>query len=80
MIAIRAKMEVLQVVKNGDAAETVTLTCVAKAEYPEDGSDADNSFALFAPTGQFWLSVTNPAAVGQFKEGDVVTIDINSAS
>lgn len=52
------------------------LSCVAKnGAYPEDGSDEDNTFAKFSPSGVLDMQIANPDLLGKFKVGDTFYVD-----
>jgi hypothetical protein len=60
--------------------ETLYFNPVARdASYPADGSDEDNTYARFSPSGQFTLTVQNPALVGKFEVGEVYYVDFHLA-
>lgn len=72
-VSMIAKMAVTHVKGAGfdangkPAHETVTFRAVAKPEgYPEDGSDEDNTFAKFTPSGTIELVIANPDLIGKF--------------
>lgn len=48
--------------------------------YPADGTDEDNSFALFTPSLDMNMQITNPALVGKFKVGDTFYVDFIPAT
>jgi hypothetical protein len=61
-----------------DMAPTQTITAhpVSKCDgYPADGSDENNTFAKWSPSGEFKLSITNPALSNKIQEGDVFYVD-----
>ncbi len=71
MTTMRAKVYVTSVTKNLGDAETVKFHPVRKSGgYPEDGSDEDNTYAKFSPSGEFSLMIANPALIGKFAPGD----------
>lgn len=43
--------------------------------YPADGSDEDNTFAKFSPSGSLELLIANPALIGTFTPGDAYYLD-----
>lgn len=47
--------------------------------YPADGSDEDNTFALFTPSAEMSMTITNPALIGKFAEGQKFYVDFTSA-
>jgi hypothetical protein len=60
--------------------ETLTMAPVCKnGAYPQDGSDEDNSFAMWTPSGSITLLVNNPALWGKFKQGDKMYVDFSPA-
>lgn len=73
---MRAKMKVGHVFSLGDTHENLTFFCVSKSgAYPEDGSDEDNTFAKFSPSGKLELTVANPALLGKFPVGSTFYVD-----
>lgn len=84
MTAMRAKMRINSVKKNEDAEgkttqETLSFSCVAASNYPEDGSDENNTFAKLSPSGSLSLTVANPALFGKFDEGEEYYLDFTRA-
>ncbi len=71
MTLMRAKMRVTNVQalsdENGNVRqEHLTLVPVGKSNgYPPDGSDEDNTFARWTPSGELKLTVQNPALLGK---------------
>lgn len=47
--------------------------------YPADGSNEDNVFALWTPTGELRMTITNPALFGKFAIGDTYYIEFAKA-
>lgn len=43
--------------------------------YPSDGSDEDNTYAKFSPSGKLELTVANPALLGKYAVGDTFYLD-----
>jgi hypothetical protein len=75
MKPMRAKMRVESVTPIGNT-EQVNFRCVAKSTaYPEDGSDEDNTFAKFSPSGSAGIQIANPALIGQYAVGDTYYVD-----
>lgn len=78
---MRAKMKVVSVTKHEGGSETVEFTCVSKSTaYPADGSDEDNSFALWSPSGSAKIQITNPALHGKLVPGKKFYIDFTEAT
>jgi len=73
---MRAKVKITGIEKQGDTQEKLTFSFPAKdGGYPADGSDEDQQFAKFSPSGSLSLTVANPALLGKFKEGDKFYLD-----
>ncbi len=80
MTAMRAKMRVSQVVSHGPTTETLHFNAVAKNDgYPADGSDENNSFAMWTPSAELSMTVTNPALIGKFQPGQTFYVDFSEA-
>ena len=61
-------------------SEVLTMAPVCKAgDYPEDGSDEDNSYARWSPAGSLSLTIANPNLFGKFKIGDKFYLDFTPA-
>lgn len=80
MPKMRAKVRVTGIQKypeEGQASqETLTFNFPAKdGAYPSDGSDEDQQFARFSPSGSLSLTIANPALIGQFAVGDTFYLD-----
>lgn len=57
-------------------SDLVKMRPVSKSGgYPADGSDEDNTFAKFSPSGLLELQVANPALIGTFTPGDTYYLD-----
>jgi hypothetical protein len=79
---MRAKMRVAGVQKfpNSDQ-ETLKFYAVSKSDgYPADGSDEDNSYARWSPSGELSLTVANPSLYGKFAVGDTFYLDFTRAT
>lgn len=72
---MRAKVKITTVEKQGEQ-EKLTFNFPAKdGVYPADGSDEDQQFARYSPSGALTLTVANPNLVGKFAEGDKFYLD-----
>lgn len=77
---MRAKFVVTSVTKNADDTENVAFSAVAKNEqYPEDGSDEDNTFARFSPSASLLIWIANPGLRGKFTVGQKFYADFTPA-
>lgn len=82
---MRAKVRVSGIVRYPDdgspvTQETVTFTAVSKsAGYPADGSDEDNTYARYTPSGEIRLAIQNPALIGKFAIDDRFYVDFSPA-
>jgi hypothetical protein len=82
MATMRAKMRLNYIEKrNIDVGqETLYFNAVARSDrYPDDGSDENNTYARFSPSGMLSLTVANPALLGKFAEGDEYYLDFTKA-
>lgn len=80
MTKMRAKVRVTGIrpyPEDGDATqETLTFNFPAKdGAYPADGSDEDQQFARWSPSGSLELTVANPNLIGKFALGDTFYLD-----
>lgn len=84
---MRAKMRVNQINTNRvgfDAKdpinnERVSFIAVGKnGNYPEDGSDENNTYASWTPNGECVLVIANPALFGKFAEGQEFYLDFTA--
>lgn len=68
--------------KTGDASqETVVMYAVSRSgNYPADGSDENNTYAKFSPSGRLELTIANPELMGQFTVGEEYYLDFTLAS
>jgi len=80
MASMRAKMRINRIEKQGENYETLHLNAVARnSGYPEDGSDENNTFSKFTPVATLSISITNPALIGKFAEGEEYYLDFTKA-
>lgn len=85
-VVMRAKFQVstVHVYKNPDGttqSELVHMHAVARSSaYPDDGSDEDNTYARWSPSGSLTLSIANPALFGRYKAGDKTYMDFTPAA
>ncbi len=79
MPAMRAKVR-LNRIEQYTASERLVFNPVSRSDsYPEDGSDEDNTFAKFSPSGEFSLTVANPELIGKFKVNETYYVDFSPA-
>ncbi|TSD89073.1 hypothetical protein FFK22_008820 [Mycobacterium sp. KBS0706] len=80
MSAMRAKMKIARVEKHSSECETLHFHAVCRSDgYPADGSDENNTYAKFSPSGTLSLTVANPALIGKFAEGEEYYLDFTKA-
>lgn len=81
MTAMRAKMKINHIDKRNreHGQETLYFNPVAASRYPDDGSDENNTYAKYSPSGMLSLTIANPALLGQFSEGDEYYLDFTKA-
>lgn len=76
---MRAKMKLTMVTRH-ENIETLQFNAVGpKGNYPSDGSDENNTYAKFTPSGELKLTVTNPDLLGIFNLGDTYYLDFTPA-
>lgn len=78
MPTMRAKFEVNKVERFA-TIDRVFLNAVAAKSYPADGSDEDNTYAKFSPSGTLELSIANPALLGVIEPGKKFYLDFTPA-
>jgi hypothetical protein len=72
---MRAKFTIISIEKF-PTTEILRMRPVCKpGGYPADGSDEDNTFAKFSPSGALELQIANPALIGTFAPGDTYYLD-----
>ena len=73
---MRAKMKVASINYHSDSCETLEFHAVCKNDgYPSDGSDENNTYALWTPTADLKMCITNPALTGKFEVGQEFYVD-----
>jgi hypothetical protein len=76
---MRAKMQVNKIERFA-GQDRITCNAVCRnSAYPADGSDEDNTYAKFSPTGELTLTIANPALVGIIEPGQKFYLDFTSA-
>ena len=75
---MRAKM-IIETVTKGNGYEVLKMRAVAKNEYPEGGSDENNTFALFTPSASLEMHISNPALHGKFLPNEEYYVDFTLA-
>jgi hypothetical protein len=79
MTMMRAKMKVSRV-ENNETYEKLDFTAVCKNDgYPSDGSDENNTFALWTPSANLDMTINNPALFGKFAVGQEFYLDFTLA-
>ncbi len=80
MAKMRAKMYLHTIVPFSPESEQLCFYAVGPStDYPEDGSDENNTYAKFSPLADLKITVCNPALIGQFKVGDTFYVDFTEA-
>lgn len=77
---MRAKMKVTRTEAHNPTSETITMTPVSADKYPDDGSDENNTYAKFTPSGSLSLTIANPALLGKFEIGQVYYLDFTKVA
>lgn len=79
MAAMRAKMQVQSVEKfTGCDVLKMAPVCGGKPFGP-NGQSEDNTFALYTPSGELKLNITNPDLLGKFEPGQKFYVDFTEA-
>jgi len=76
---MRAKMKVNSVEVH-ETGETLKMSPVCANSYPEDGSDENNTFARFTPSGSVELYVSNPDLAGKIRPGQEFFVDFTKVA
>lgn len=79
MTAMRAKMKINHIERRFEGQETLYLNAVSASQYPEDGSDENNTYAVFSPSGMVSLTIANPALLGKFAKDEEYYLDFTKA-
>lgn len=73
---MRAKLRLIAVNPIYSGAETLSFMAVGpNSSYPHDGSDDNNSYALWTPSAELKMTVNNPNLIGKFKVGEEFYVD-----
>lgn len=75
---MRAKLYVSSV-QRFENCERLKFHAVGKSNYPQDGADENNTYATWTPSASLEMTVTNPALLGKFNEGDTFYVDFTPA-
>lgn len=78
-IAMRAKFRISHIDRAHEGYETLYMHPVAASKYPADGSDEDNTYAKFSPSGTLQLGIANPALIGKFQVDEKFYLDFTKA-
>lgn len=77
---MRAKMQIQKIEQHLGGTETLHLSAVAKSSgYPPDGSDDDNTYARWSPSGSLQLTIANQELHGKFRVGEKFYLDFTMA-
>lgn len=80
MNAMRAKMQIHTIEQHQSGQETLHFSAVSRSTaYPPDGSDEDNTYAKFSPSGSLKITIANPALIGKFKAGEKYYLNFEQA-
>lgn len=79
MTTMRAKFRISHVDRANEGYETLYMHPVAASKYPEDGSDEDNTYARWSPSGMLQLGIANPALLGKFNVDEKFYLDFTPA-
>jgi len=78
---MRAKVQIGSITQLSENCEVLKFHGVPKpTKYPEDGSDEDNTFALWSPSISLEMTITNPNLIGAYKPGQKMYLDFTPIS
>lgn len=78
---MRAKFTIRSITQHDGGNETLKMSPVCRdGGYPPDGSDENNTYAKYSPSGSLELMIANPALFGQFKPGQTFYIDFTEVT
>jgi hypothetical protein len=77
-ITMRAKFQVNRV-ERWAGQDKIIANAVAAKTYPADGTDEDNTYAKFSPSGALELTIANPALIGKIEPGQKFYLDFTPA-
>lgn len=73
---MRAKFKITSVEKYAHECEVLNFSAVSRSDsYPEDGSDENNTYAMYTPSANLKMTVNNPALIGKFEPGQEFYVD-----
>lgn len=72
---MRCKVQIHEVNLYGTTEQIVARPVCKSGSYPADGTDEDNTFAKFSPSGELKLSIANPELLGVYKPGQKFYVD-----
>lgn len=85
MSTMRAKVKVSNVekfvsgsttkIESTTTMEKLTFNAACKNGYDSSGKDEDNSYALWTPTAEFKMSITNPSLFDKFELNQMYYVD-----
>lgn len=75
---MRAKFQVNKV-EQFQGSDRITANAVASKAYPADGTDEDNTYAKFSPSGDLTLTIANPTLIGKIEPGQKYYLDFTPA-
>lgn len=83
-VFMRAKFQVSKIERfagygGQPGQDKITCNAVAAKAYPADGSDEDNTYAKFSPSGALELTIANPNLVGKIEPGQKFYLDFTPA-
>jgi hypothetical protein len=65
--------------KDAGGSQTVDFNAVGPSQYPDDGSDENNSFAKWSPSASMSIMIANPKLFGVIFPGDEFYVDFTLA-
>lgn len=72
---MRAKVRIASIEALGTQEKLDFVFPAKDGPYPADGSDEDQQFARYSPSGSLVITVANPALLNKFTVGDTFYLD-----
>lgn len=75
MTKMRCKVKITEVTLDENCDQITAVPVCKPGGYPADGSDEDNTFSIFTPSGEFKLTITNPELLSIYRPGQQFYVD-----
>ena len=72
---MRAKIKITSIKKWSETQEDLNFSAVCANQFDAEGNDENNTYAKWTPNASLSMTITNPALIGKFSEGQEFYID-----